>query len=201
MDLRLLIPAAGASSRFGAEDKLLAPLGGKPLIRHLLDRLPELALRQAVLVTGADSPLVALAGELGLRCVVAPHPEHGMGSSIAAGVAALEPGWDGLFVAPGDMPFLAPALFAAMLARLARAPAPDIVAPVHAGQRGHPVLFGPRCREELSALSGDRGAARLLASGRYDVDLCPVETADILLDIDTPDALRDAEIRLAHQRR
>lgn len=37
MTVAILLLAAGASRRFGTENKLLAPLAGKPLVRHAGD--------------------------------------------------------------------------------------------------------------------------------------------------------------------
>ncbi|MEA4824157.1 MAG: 2-C-methyl-D-erythritol 4-phosphate cytidylyltransferase [Clostridiaceae bacterium] len=51
-----IVPAAGSSSRFGADDKLLSDLGGAPvLIRTLeaLERTPEIA--KIVIASGADA--------------------------------------------------------------------------------------------------------------------------------------------------
>lgn len=192
MKLSAIILASGASTRFGEEDKLAAPLHGKPVLRHVLDAVRRPGLHQRLLVTAPGSRLPALAAGEPVQTIINARHHEGMGSSIAAGMAALSP-CDGVFILLGDMPFLTPALLETLRARLGEEPRPDIVAPTFEGRRGHPVLFAPSCFTELAGLEGDRGGAGLIASGRYRVALCPVSTAAILRDIDTPEDLRAAE--------
>lgn len=194
MKLSAIILASGSSTRFGAEDKLAVPLHGKPLIRHILDTVRPLALHQILLVTAPASPLALLTGDEAVTVIVNDRHREGMGTSIAAGVAALAP-CDGVFILPGDMPLIDRAVFEELRDRFDRIPAPDILAPVFGGRRGHPVLFSARCFGELADLEGDSGAAAMLASGHYYVELLAVATPAILLDIDTPDDL----VRLSQQ--
>jgi molybdenum cofactor cytidylyltransferase len=64
------------------------------------------------------------------------------------------------------------------------------VVPVHAGQRGNPVLLNRRLlAAELAALTGDRGAGRLLAR-RTDIREVALDPA-VLQDVDTPAALAE----------
>ncbi|MCR6658849.1 MAG: nucleotidyltransferase family protein [Asticcacaulis sp.] len=171
-----VVLAAGASRRFGEEDKLRAEFDGKPLLRHVLDGLAGLGLDEVLVVTRA--PLS------GVHHIINPHPEAGMGHSLALGVAALKP-CDAAFIVLADMPLIVPDLYCDMAAAL---PGHDIVVPVHDGQNGHPVLFSSTCFDELRCLSGDHGARDLLQSGRY--RLRHIETGGfILADIDTPEDL------------
>lgn len=192
MRLAAIVLASGASIRFGDEDKLAAPLRGKPLIRHVLDAILPLGLDQILLVTAPGSGLGALIPGDGVRLVTNDRHKEGMGTSIAVGVAALAP-CDGAFIVPGDMPFIGTAAYEELCERFAQDPRPDIVAPVFEGQRGHPVLFGAACFGELERLEGDRGGAGLIASGGYHVELHPVRSPAILRDIDTPQELNEAE--------
>lgn len=194
MRMSAVVLASGASSRFGPGDKLAALLHGKPVIRHVLDTVRPLGLHQVALVTGPGSSLPALAEGQPLLHVVNHRHAEGMGTSIAAGLAALDP-CAALFVLLGDMPFIDTVTCEEMRDRFAQAPTPDIIAPSFEGRRGHPVLFGARCFGELAGLEGDRGAAGLIASGRYDVEYLAVSTPAILRDIDTPEDLREAESR------
>ena len=84
--------AAGRGERFGSH-KLLASLpDGMPLAvaaaRHLIDALPDSV---AVLRPG-DEILASLLAAEGLRIVVNPDADHGMGTSLARGVAACDAG-------------------------------------------------------------------------------------------------------------
>ena len=90
-----------------------------------------------------------------------------------------------LLVALGDMPFVAPAT----LARLVGCATDDsvIAAPRHAGERGHPVLFGRAHFDALTRLDGDRGAAALLRE--HPVRWVDVDDPGIVKDIDRPSDL------------
>jgi molybdenum cofactor cytidylyltransferase len=113
-----------------------------------------------------------------------------MGDSIAAAVRATRdaPGW---LVLPGDLPLVEPATLRAVADALARA---EVVVPTFGGQRGHPVGFTAPCGVALAALSGPKGAASVLQA-RAVTELA-VDDDGILVDIDTVQALAQAERRL-----
>ena len=171
-----VVLAAGASRRFGDDDKLCAEFDGKPVLRHVLDGLAALGLGEVLVV--ARAPLK------GVAHIVNPHPEDGMGRSLALGIAALKP-CEAAFIVLADMPLLVSDLYPEMATAL---PGHDIVLPVHEGQNGHPVLFASACFDDLRRLSGDHGARDLLRSGRYRVRRVEAG-AFILADIDTPNDL------------
>jgi molybdenum cofactor cytidylyltransferase len=169
-------------------------------VARVADVLLESGVRPVVVVTGHDAGSVraALAGR-DLLFVHHAGWEEGMGSSLRAGALALPAGLDGVLVALGDMPGLAPPVIHALIRSLAPAARRSICVPLCAGRRGHPVLFAARHIPELTALSGDVGARELME--RHAASLFPVEVGDagILLDVDTPEELARArrEVRPA----
>lgn len=177
-----VVLAAGASRRFGTDDKLHADFDGKPILRHVLDGLAILGLGEVLVV--ARTPLQ------GVNHIVNPRPDDGMGHSLALGVAALKP-CDAAFVVLADMPLVVPALYREMVAVL---PDHDIVVPVHNGQNGHPVLFASNCFTDLRRLSGAQGARALLRSGHYRRHRLEAG-AFILTDIDTPEDIARLKTR------
>jgi len=52
-----IILAAGEARRFGTQ-KLLAPLGGRPLVQHVIDVANASPLAEVVLVVGADADVL-----------------------------------------------------------------------------------------------------------------------------------------------
>ena len=90
--LGVVIMAAGAGRRFGG-CKSLAPLAGRPLLQWPIDAAAAVAPGHVHLVTGAwDGALreALAAGRLrGVELHHHPGWPAGLGSSIAAGVAAL----------------------------------------------------------------------------------------------------------------
>ncbi|PXA96530.1 molybdopterin-guanine dinucleotide biosynthesis protein MobA, partial [Caulobacter sp. D5] len=61
---------------------------------------------------------------------------------------------------------------------------PGIAAPVHAGRRGHPVLFARRWFEDLAALAGDRGAQGVLTKAGDAIALVETDDPGVLFDVD-----------------
>lgn len=178
MNLAAIILAAGASHRFGTEDKLQAQLGGLTVLDAAIAATDGLDQRIVV----ARAPISA---PQGVRVVINPDADAGMGGSLAIGVAALTP-CDGVFVVLGDMPLIPQAVYQQLAAHLTGY---NIVVPTHDGRDGHPVLFAATCFDDLRALKGDTGARHLITGGRYRVVRLEVDTEAIVQDIDTKDDL------------
>lgn len=179
MSLGVLLLAAGQSRRFGTRDKLLAPLAGRPLVAHALEALalPEAAQRLAIVST---EPVAAIARQAGFG-TLAVTPGLPQADSLTAGVGWLrQRGITRLLVALGDMPWLKIADMRALvdLGKDQAACAANGATPMP------PALFPAEMFDALAALSGDRGAGRLLqsipASHRLSLP------AERLRDIDTP---------------
>ena len=155
-----LLLAGGGSRRFGSQ-KLVARVGGTPIVRHAADAL-RAGVDELVVVVGSDAPLVraALAG-LDARVVENAEWAAGLSSSLRAGVLAIERESDAAVIALGDQPGLDPALVGRVIAtwRSSRSP---IVATRYRGSRGHPVLLDRRVFPEAAELSGDVGARVLM---------------------------------------
>jgi len=164
--------------------KVLLPTGGVPLVRIVATTLLDAGLSPVLAVLGFRAPEVAaaLAG-LPVVCITNPRFAQGMGTSLAAGIAALPSSTTSAVIALGDMPGVLPeTIRALLLARGSR----DIAVPSYGGRRGHPVVFEmQRYRAWLEHLDGDRGARAVLASHPEDVVEVPVEDPGVVLDLDT----------------
>ena len=185
----VVVPAAGRSSRFGVgHHKLAQALGDSTVLARTLATAIATQLRTVVVTTAAFVD-VARSSVAARDVVVLPEVgsdgggQLGMGASIAAGVAA-SPDSSGWLVLPGDMPLIEPATVLAVASALEHH---AVAFAQYLGRRGHPVGFAAELYPELTALSGDEGARRIIA--RYPA--CPVELDDpgILVDIDTQDDL------------
>ncbi|WP_395445226.1 NTP transferase domain-containing protein [Caulobacter sp. UC70_42] len=194
--LEAVVLAAGRGVRFGG-GKLLALLDDAPLVAHAL-RTALLSPVRRVFVAVAD-PAVRAAVETTARrlkaserLVVVPveNADEGMGASLRTAAAALPDDTTAVFVFLGDMPAIDPAT-PALLARALKSPH-DIVAPLHLGRRGHPVLFGATWLPALRTLSGDEGARALLENAGARLARIPVHDPGIHLDVDRPEDLARA---------
>jgi molybdenum cofactor cytidylyltransferase len=176
-----ILLAAGNSRRFGSP-KLLHPLAsGESMAiaaaRHLVTAIPA----SLAVIRPGDRDLAERFSALGLGVVENPHADRGMGSSLAVGVTATAdaPGW---LVALADMPWIQPETILALANELRQGR--SLVAPVHCGQRGHPVGFNRKWGRQLQALTGDQGARSLLAGHRAELTLQPTKDPGVLLDVD-----------------
>lgn len=155
------------------------------MVRRVVSRLLEADIHPIGVVVGheADEVLRALS-DVPVQPIHCPGYRAGMGVSLAAGVRALGPRVDGLFVALADMPYVRASTLRALR------PVAETAArvPTYRGRWGHPVLFGAAWFARLSALTGDRGARRLLEADPAQVERVPVEDEGIVLDLDTPAA-------------
>jgi molybdenum cofactor cytidylyltransferase len=179
-----IVLAAGLARRMGRQ-KLLLQVSGKAVVRSSVEALlPHVG--DLIVVTGTDDAAIraALAG-LAVRFAVNPRPEAGQGSSIAIGIAAIEPGTSAVLIALGDQPRLPEGVVTALLhAREQTGKA--VVAPLYRGVQGTPVLFGAETFGELGALDGDAGA-RSVVQARPERVARVVIDAPMPLDVDTPE--------------
>ena len=192
-----LVLAAGRSSRMEGANKLLAEIGGRPLVRIAVEAALGSRARPVIVVTGHQRERVeaALTG-LPVDFVHNARFADGLGGSLRTGIAALPAQADGVIVCLGDMPQVE----AAMIDRLVGALDPDkgalIAVPSIDGQRGNPVVWSRRFFPDLMAVEGDVGARHLI--GRYSeaVVEVPFPGSAALTDVDTPEALEAVKAEL-----
>ncbi len=176
----------------GAENKLLLPWRGKRILETVVETLVAASLLEVVVVVGHQREQVetALRG-YPVRSVVNERFDEGMASSLRRGIETSANFVSGYLVALGDMPEIDETTVTSLCERLIKAGPETIVLPVKDGQRGHPVLFGKGCRDELLMLSGDCGARAVIdAHPKWVVEVV-ADSAGIFTDVDTPQAYRN----------
>ncbi|TVQ36215.1 MAG: 4-diphosphocytidyl-2C-methyl-D-erythritol kinase [Geminicoccaceae bacterium] len=189
----VLVLAAGQSRRMGRLNKLVQPLGTKPMVAFPVDAALASKASEVVVVTGHAPRDVetALAGRT-LRFVHNPRFDEGLSTSLQAGIKALGPHLDGAIVCLGDMPRIT----AQHLDRLIDAFEPEaghsLVVPTVDGKRGNPVLWGRRHFQAIQDLAGDVGARHLIGQNESELVEVPMADDAALIDIDTQDALERA---------
>jgi molybdenum cofactor cytidylyltransferase len=194
-----VILAAGRSTRMGGPNKLLAEIGGRPLVRIAAEEALASRARPVIVVTGHQSERVAAALEgLDVRRVHNPDFAEGLSTSLKAGLAAVPADVDGVIVCLGDMPQVRAPLIDQLVAAFDPERGALVVLPIIEGKRGNPVVWSRRFFHELAALEGDVGARHLI--GRYPeaVVEVPVTDRSALVDVDTPEAL--SQVKAAIER-
>ncbi len=190
-----LLLAAGRSQRFGS-DKRRAPLAGEPLllrsVQRWLEACDDVLAAPLVVLREADEgerELADMLQRIGVPSTFCAEAQFGMAHSLAWGVLQT-PRADGWLIGLADMP----ALQASSIRAVAHALRPrSIVMPTHGGLRGHPVGFGRDFGGELLQLRGDHGARAVLQAHREALHWLELEDPGLLLDVDQPQQLEQAQ--------
>jgi len=160
-----IVPAAGHSVRMG-RPKLLLPLGGRPLIGHVIGAWQRSRVDRIIVVVrpgdGALAETVNGFRGTGVDLVVPASPPPDMKASIQAALKHIEvqfaPSADeGFLVAPADMPRLSAAIVDRLIEQHLSGPQSNIFVPIISGRRGHPTLFSWRLAAAIHQLTADEG--------------------------------------------
>lgn len=186
----VLILAAGQSRRMGKENKLLAEIDGKAMLRHTAETALKSKAAAVFGVTGHEKEKVeALFSNLGITSFHNPDYAQGLSSSLKTGFRALADDYDGVVICLGDMPLVGASLFNALIDAFDSEEGRAIIVPTFRGKRGNPVLIGSQYKSEILTLTGDIGAKGLIAENESHVFNVEADKDSIFTDIDTPEAL------------
>jgi molybdenum cofactor cytidylyltransferase len=174
-----VILAAGLSTRAG-RFKMAWPLGDRTLIEWAVAGMEAVADR--IIVVGgfqverirellADVPRVEVVYNDGYA--------SGMFSSVRAGLKHVRA--ERFFLLPGDHPLVGEQVYRAMLGSTG-----DVVIPVFAGRKGHPVLMSSRLIATILQAPDSSTLRDILQVTCYET--VEVEDEGILLDVDDPDS-------------
>jgi CTP:molybdopterin cytidylyltransferase MocA len=182
--------AAGGGSRFGG-GKLLAELGGRPIIEAVFDNLREAPVDEIIAIVGADAErLREICERYGVRMVANEEWERGQSTSVLAGLRAC--GGEAAVVLLGDQPFIGAEAVGRLLAAFAEGA--KVAVATYGGKRRNPVLFSREVWPVLEAeLVGDEGARSVLRRHPELVVEVPCEGAGDPTDVDTREDLRRLE--------
>jgi molybdenum cofactor cytidylyltransferase len=182
--------AAGGGSRFGG-GKLLAKLGGRPIIETVLDNVREAPVDEIIAVVGADAEsLREVCERYGIRTVANQEWERGQSTSVLAGLRTC--GGRAAVVMLGDQPFVGAEAVARLVAAFAEGA--KVAVATYGGKRRNPVLFSREIWPLLEAeLAGDEGARSVLRRHPELVVEVPCDGVGDPVDVDTREDLRCLE--------
>jgi CTP:molybdopterin cytidylyltransferase MocA len=189
-DVSAIVLAAGGGSRFGG-GKLLAKLGGRPIIETVLDNLREAPVDEIIVIVGADAEsLREVCERYGIRTVANEEWERGQSTSVVAGLRTC--GGRAAVVMLGDQPFVGAEAVARLVAAFAEGA--KVAVATYGGKRRNPVLFSREIWPLLEAeLAGDEGARSVLRRHPELVVEVPCEGVGDPVDVDTREDLRRLE--------
>lgn len=177
----VIVLAAGASRRFGPEDKLLEPLDGRALCEAAFARAAGVEAEQC-LATVSSPEVAELAQKAGLEPVQITAGKE-QSASLKAGLRALSPTLDEVLILLADMPWVSRADIDALIAT--GAPACARLGPA----RMPPVLLPISWIPEILRVEADQGARGWLS--RIPGSHCLALPEDHLRDVDRPEDLSE----------
>ncbi|GJE36253.1 molybdenum cofactor guanylyltransferase MobA [Methylobacterium persicinum] len=189
-----LILAGGLGRRMGGVDKTLLPLGGRPVLARIVERMaPQCPAGLALSANGDPGRFSRV-----FDGPVLPDPVPGAVGPLAGILAGLEhgtglPGVTHVLSVPGDAPFLPDDLVARLAASLGPAP----IAVAASGGREHftVAIWPVALRDDLRAwlASGERRVGAFIARHGSMVVEWPAEPVDPFLNLNAPEDFRRAE--------
>ena len=182
-----ILLAAGLSRRMGARNKLLLPVAGKPMVRHLAETYLSVLTTPLTVVTGfeADAVRNALAG----LSVAFAHNEDfaaGQQGSVAAGLT-VAPDADLLLIGLADQPGLAPEDLMQLVQWHHANDLYKITVPKLGARRGNPIVIPRSLRPRLTENPERPGCMRLTRDEPDLVQCAPLPADGFYADVDTPD--------------
>ncbi len=128
---------------------------------------------------------------------------EGMFSSVKVGLKNISPQADGIFILPGDMPFVLNKTFHKLIEQFSKNNVADVFIPVtkiklpslfkdEFNKKGHPVLIRSRIVKQI--LNDENENIFRDVIKKFEVELCPVDDKGIIIDIDDKKDLEKAKI-------
>lgn len=198
VDAAAVLMAAGAGRRLGYVPKSLLLRDGEPLLLRQIRLLAQAGVRHVVVVLGHHAAQLQavlqqaqLPQSVSLRWVVNAAPDQGPGSSLRCGLAGLPADAGALLVLLADQPLLELQDLQAVLAAWdARAAGVELVLPQHAGQPGHPIIFGAALRHAVMQATGGEGVREWRRAHPERVQALVLGHERCTTDVDTPEDLQ-----------
>lgn len=157
-----ILLAAGSSTRFGSENKLLVQIDGEAIVRQAVSSLIEAEIDPIYVVVGHEAKRVESALS-GFDVVFVRNPDYAQGqaTSVQAGLGSVSAATNAALFHLSDMPAVRPESIR-LIVEAYRADVADAIAAGYRGTRGNPVLFDSRYFPELNDVSEDYGGRYVL---------------------------------------
>ena len=186
-DVAAILLAAGLSRRMGARNKLLMPVAGKPMVRHLAETYSSALESPLTVVTGHEADRVrgALAG---LSIVFAHNKDfaEGQPGSVATGLAVAQDK-QLLLIGLADQPRLSPNDLKQLVDWHRTNDPMKITVPKLGAERGNPIVVPRNLRPRLTENPKRPGCMRLTRDEPDLVQFAPLSADGFYADVDTPE--------------
>jgi molybdenum cofactor cytidylyltransferase len=184
MKVGVIVLAAGGSSRMGSPKQLLR-YRGQTLIRRAAEAALASKCDRVVVVIGSEaSQMRREVEDLPVSVVGNENWQTGMSSSIRAGLDELrQHDLDGIVIMLCDQPFVTAGILNDLITTHRQTGKP-IVASSYETTKGVPAFFARELFPELTSLSADEGARRLIV--KHPDLVATINFPEGAIDIDTP---------------
>jgi molybdenum cofactor cytidylyltransferase len=187
-----LIPAGGRSQRMG-RPKLSLPLRGLTVLGCVIASLRKGGVERILVVAAPhNAELVSLAEAAGAHSCLLANETPDMRATVEMGLTAIEARWrpgsaEPWLLVPADHPTLDPGLVWRLLHEYDQRGEASIIVPVYQGKRGHPAVLSWQHVGGIRRHPDGEGLNTYLRQHAGVTREVPVESAEILRDLDTPD--------------
>lgn len=186
-----IVLAAGISSRMGSL-KQLADFKGKKMIEIVLEKIKRDYFHEIILVLGYKYEEIVKYQKIRAdKIVINEEYEKGISSSLKKGVLNISNSSEGFAIFLADQPLIKEESIEKVVSTFNNKNC-MIVAPIYKKEIGHPVIFHKSLSSEIMKLSGDVGAKSIIEKYKHRACFVEVDDEGILIDIDTPEDLKEA---------
>ena len=183
-DIGVIILAAGNSSRFGDENKLLAKFGEKTVIESTINNIAKLFKKDEItIVLRNKSELHNFLKFLPYKLTIVLKENFGISDSIKQGLNKFLTK-DGVMICLGDMPGVSASTYSKIRNCLSEQE-DKIIIPIYKGTKGNPIGIPRKFYGKLKTLSGDVGFKQLFSQLKKNISFIEIDDRYILKDIDT----------------
>jgi len=183
-DIGAIILAAGNSSRFGDENKLLAKFGEKTVIETTINNIAKLFKKDEItIVLRNKSKLPNFLKFLPYKLTIVLQENFGISESIKQGLNNFITK-DGVIICLGDMPGVSASTYSKIRNSLSEQE-DKIIVPLYKGKKGNPIGIPRKFYGKLKKISGDVGFMQLFSQLKKNISFIEIDDRYILKDIDT----------------
>ena len=188
-----IILAAGLSRRMEDRNKLLLPIHGKPMIRHVVETYIAALDGQVCVVTGFESDRIEAALDgLPIQFVHNADFDAGQPFSVRAGLLKAR-GSQQYLIGLGDQPHLTADDLRALITAHLAGDIQKISIPLQDTARGNPIVVPAAMRARLLADQANPGCGKFTRAHPELTQHVPMTQAGFFNDIDTPAAFEAFE--------
>ncbi len=184
-----ILLAAGESKRMQGAFKPLLKWGKRTIIGECIHQMRNSRLAEIFVVLGHRELDVrqSLAGS-GVQYAINKNYKKGMLSSVKTGLSIIGPNEDAVLIGLVDQPMIKSSLIDKLILAFEEGEK-GIVLPNYQDKHGHPIIISTGYVDEIMQIEDntESGLRKLIDANRGDWLEVPVDTSDVIEDIDSPE--------------